>query len=486
MSTTGPTTATPPSVPTPTAELPLVIVGAGPIGLAAAAHARSRGLPTVVLEAGDSAGASILEWAHVRLFSAWSELVDPAAAKLLAPTGWVAPDPQGYPTGGDWVERYLAPLAAAVNATDEVDLRFGSRVIGVARFGRDRLVAADRERLPFTVHVEHADGSRTRLAAAAVIDASGTWTGPNPLGGDGYPAAGEVAHADRIDYGIPDFADLEVAARYAGKHVAVAGAGASAQNVLVGLGGLAKQHPGTRVTWLVRRPGTDDAFGGGDNDQLAERGALGVRAKDAVATGPVSVVTSFRTSDVSPDPDGTSGQLRLASFPDTVSGGGKVVGGVDEIIVVTGFAPDHTWLRQVQLDLDAELDAPAQLAGEIHPAWHSCGSVSPHGADRLRQPETGLYLAGMKSYGRAPSFLAMTGFEQVRSIVAEIAGDHEAAARVELVLPETGVCGGSGLFDGESTAESGGCCGQTAAEPDLIIIGGPAPARSAAPAGGCG
>ncbi len=82
MSTTGPTTATPPSVPTPTAELPLVIVGAGPIGLAAAAHAQSRGLPTVVLEAGDSAGASILEWAHVRLFSAWSELVDPAAAKL--------------------------------------------------------------------------------------------------------------------------------------------------------------------------------------------------------------------------------------------------------------------------------------------------------------------------------------------------------------------------------------------------------------------
>jgi hypothetical protein len=344
--------------------------------------------------------------------------------------------------------------------TDEVEIRFGSRVVGVARFGRDRVVAVDREGLPFSVHVAHADGTRTRFAAAAVIDASGTWTGPNPLGGDGYPAAGEVEHADRITYGIPDFADPAVAARYAGKLVAVAGSGASAQNVLVGLRGLADQHPGTRVTWLLRRPGVGDAFGGGDNDQLAERGALGLRARDAVVHGPVSVVTSFRTSDVTTDQGGKPGQLRLTSFPEVVGGVGKVIDGVDEIIVVTGFAPDHSWLRQVQLDLDAELDAPAQLAGEIHPAWHSCGSVSPHGADRLRQPDAGLYLAGMKSYGRAPSFLALTGFEQVRSIVAEVAGDHEAAARVELVLPETGVCHGSGLFDGELGEESGGgCCG---------------------------
>ncbi|HSF26366.1 MAG TPA: NAD(P)-binding domain-containing protein [Actinomycetes bacterium] len=446
---------------TPSADLPLVIVGAGPIGLAAAAYAQSRGLATIVLEAGPTAGASVREWGHVRLFSAWRELVDPAAAKLLAPTGWVAPDSDSYPTGTDWVEQYLAPLAGALADTDEVEIRYGHRVVGLARHGRDRLVAADREGLPFTVHVETSDGTRVRLNAAAVVDASGTWTGPNPLGGDGYPAAGEAEHANRIAYDIPDFTDLDVADRYAGKHVAVAGAGASAQNVLVGLSELAKAHPGTRVTWLVRRPGTDDAFGGGDNDQLEQRGALGERAKRAVADGPVTVVTSFRTSDVERSEDG---RLRLTSFADLGTGAspsaaGKVVDGVDEVIVVTGFRPDLSWLTQVQLDLDGELDAPAQLAGEIHPAWHSCGNVTPHGADRLRQPESGLYLAGMKSYGRAPSFLAMTGFEQVRSVVAEIAGDHEAAARVELVLPETGVCGGSGRFDGEPTAERGGCCG---------------------------
>lgn len=475
------TASTAHSVTAPTSDQPLVVVGAGPIGLAAAAYAQSRGVPAMVLEAGPAAGASVSEWAHVRLFSAWSELVDPAAEKLLAPTGWVAPDPQTYPTGGDWVAQYLAPLAAALDATDEVSVRYGCRVVGVARFGRDRLVAADRDGLPFTVHVEHPDGTRSRISAAAVIDASGTWTGPSPLGGDGYPAIGETEQSERITYGIPDFTRPAVAARYAGKHIAVAGAGASAQNVLVGLGVLAGQHPETRVSWLVRRPGTDEAFGGGDNDQLAERGALGLRAKEAVTNGPVSVVTSFRTSDVAATAEG---RLRLTSFPETVGGTGKVVDDVDEVIVVTGFAPDHSWLRQVQLDLDAELDAPSQLAGEIHPAWHSCGSVSPHGANRLRQPEAGLYLAGMKSYGRAPSFLAMTGFEQVRSIVAEVAGDHEAAARVELVLPETGVCGGSGLFDGEPAG--GGCCG-TSDEPELITLDAPASASvEGESSGSCG
>ncbi|MDF1603510.1 FAD-dependent oxidoreductase [Nocardioides sp. YIM 152315] len=479
---------------TPSPDLPLVVVGAGPIGLAAAAQAQSRGLPTVVLEAGDSAGASVRAWGHVRLFSPWRELIDPVAEELLAATGWTSPDPDGYPTGVEWVEQYLAPLAAALEATDEVEIRYGQRVVGVARYGRDRLVAADREQLPFTIHTQAPAGARTRLNSASLVDASGTWTHQNWLGGDGYPAAGENEHAERITYGIPDFTDPAVATRYAGKRVAVAGAGASAQNVLVGLGALAKEQLETRVIWLVRRPGTDDAFGGGDNDQLEQRGALGSSAKRAVTDGAVTVVTSFRTSDVELSEDG---RLRLTSFADLGAGDapsadGKVVDGVDEVIVVTGFRPDHSWLSQVQLDLDGELDAPTQLAGEIHPAWHSCGSVSPHGADRLRQPEPGLYLAGMKSYGRAPSFLAMTGFEQVRSIVAEIAGDQEAADRVELVLPDTGVCGGSGLFDGAPA--DGGCCG-TSAEPELITIGAPAGTSVAqvgpseetgAVAGGCG
>jgi len=447
-------------MPTVTTDHPLVIVGAGPIGLAAAAQAHSRGLPTLVLESGTGPGASIREWGHVRLFSAWSELVDPAAEALLTGTGWRRPDPATYPTGAEWVDAYLAPLAEALAASADVEVRYGHRVVGVAKQGRDRMVDSGREDAPFNVHVRSHEGTSV-LTAGAVIDASGTWYGANPLGADGLLAPGEAEHADRITYGIPDFTDPAIRARYAGKRVAVAGRGASAQNTLVGLTSLTKEADGTEIVWLLRRPGTDDAFGGGDNDQLEARGALGKRAQAAVEGGPVQVVTSFRTTEVTDDPGG-----RIA----IVDLDGRRVEGIDEVIVVTGFRPDLGWLSEVRLDLDPVLSAPTKLAPLIDPNVHSCGTVYPHGVAELAQPEQGLYLAGMKSYGRAPSFLALTGFEQTRSIVAAIDGDHDAAARVELVLPESGVCGGSGQFDGQPVeANGGGCCAPSG---DLLTIGG--------------
>ena len=415
-------------------------------------------MPTVVLEAGDGAGAAVLEWGHVRLFSPWSELVDPVAEKLLTESGWTGPEPGGYPTGAEWVEHYLRPLADLLADLPGVEVRYGHRVIGIARQGRDRLVAIGRDEVPFSVHVATPTG-REVVTAGAVIDASGTWATPNPLGGDGYPASGETEHADRILYGIPDLTRPEVVARFAGKHVVVAGRGASAQNTLVALARLAEQHPSTRVSWLVRRSDTSSAFGGGDNDELEQRGALGTRARQVVAEGPITTITGFRTARVEGD---HGGSLTLVSVD------GQSVADVDEVVVVTGFRPDHSWLSEVHLDLDGELSAPVALAPEIHPAHHSCGSVSPHGANLLRQPEGDLYLVGMKSYGRAPSFLTLTGYEQTRSVVAEIAGDREAAARVELALPDTGVCGGSGQFDEQANA---GCCGSPV-ESELLLVGG--------------
>lgn len=108
-------------------ELPVVVVGAGPAGLAAAAQLVGRGLPVLVLEAGSSAGTGVLQWHHVRLFSRWGELIDPAAEKLLAPTGWRSPDPDTYPLGAHWARQYLQPLADALG--DRV--RYGARVVGL-------------------------------------------------------------------------------------------------------------------------------------------------------------------------------------------------------------------------------------------------------------------------------------------------------------------------------------------------------------------
>jgi len=435
---------------------PVVIIGAGPIGLAAAAHAQSRGLETVLLEAGPTAGAAIREWGHVRLFSSWSELTDAAATALLDGAGWQAPAAETYPTGADWVDGYLQPLADALAATPEVDVRYGHRVVGVTRSGRDRLVDSGRDTEPLVLQVRTSDGVE-RITASAVVDASGTWGGPNPLGGDGLHALGEVEHADRISYRIPDVRSEAGRARYAGKHVVVAGTGASAQNVLVELATLGEDAPDTRVTWLVRRPTVGNAFGGGDNDQLEARGELGKSARRAAESRVVTPLTSFRASIVEAQPDG---RLRVIDF------GGQVVTDVDEIVAVTGFRPELAHLNEIRLDLDPVLQAPRELAPMIDPNIHSCGSVEPHGAKVLAQPEPGFYLVGMKSYGRAPSFLTLTGCEQARSVIAAIAGDHEAADRVELVLPETGVCGGSGVFD---ESEGGGCCAP--ATPELLTIG---------------
>lgn len=131
--------------------------------------------------------------------------------------------------------------------------------------------------------------------------------------------------------------------------------------------------------------------------------------------------------------------------------------------------PDLSFLNELRLGLDERLQALTELAPLIDPNQHSCGTVYPHGVNELSHPEKDVYLVGMKSYGRAPTFLAMTGYEQVRSIAAALAGDRDAAERVELTLPETGVCGGAGLFDEPDAAgESGGSC---CAAPAAITIG---------------
>ncbi|RSS15087.1 NAD(P)-binding domain-containing protein [Streptomyces sp. WAC08401] len=444
---------------------PVVVVGAGPVGLAAAAHLVERGIEPLVLEAGPSAATAVRDWAHVRLFSPWAEVTDPAAEKLLAPTGWTRPDGTTYPTGRDWAERYLQPLADALG--DKV--RYGATVTGVARAGRDRIVDSGRDEQPFTVHLETADGGEERITARAVIDASGTWSTPGPMGADGLPALGERKAVDRITHRVPDLTDPAVRARYAGRRTAVVGSGASAFTALALLADLAGEDADTHAVWILRRGIGDATYGGGEADQLPARGALGLRAKAAVEAGYASAVTGFRTEAVERDGD------RLV----LVAEDGRRSDPVDEVIALTGFRPDLSFLSELRLGLDERLQAPTALAPLIDPNVHSCGTVYPHGVKELSHPEQGVYLVGMKSYGRAPTFLALTGYEQVRSIAAALAGDHEAAERVELTLPETGVCGGAGLYEDPDTArndEPGGCC----TPPTTLQIGPTAPPTSGA------
>lgn len=424
-------------------ELPVVVIGAGPQGLAAAAHLVERDEKVIVVERGRGPAAAVSEWGHVRLFSAWPELTDAAARRLLAPTGWSEPA-SGYPTGAEWVSSYLAPLADLLG--DRV--RYETTVTGVARQGRDKVVDGGRKSLPFVVHTVDADGHESRLPARAVVDASGTWGLPNPAGADGFPALGEAVAADRISYRIPaDVSEL------AGSHVVVVGAGHSATHAVLRLSELARQAPGTRVTWLLRRGSAANVFGGGVGDELPERAALGSRARAAIDGGIVDLVTGFRVAEFRRRADGLT----------VVAEDGRDVAGVAHVFALTGFRPDTEMLRELRVDLDPALEAVSGIASEIDPNIHSCGSVGATGARELAQPEQGFFIVGAKSYGRAPTFLALTGFEQVRSVAAHLVGDHEAAGRRELVLPDTGVCGGAGDFDG--TASS--CC----AAPSVLQIG---------------
>jgi cation diffusion facilitator CzcD-associated flavoprotein CzcO len=406
------------------AKLPVAVIGAGPVGLAAAAHLVARGETPLVLEAGATAAASVLKWGHVRIFSPWRHNVDTAAAALLEGAGWARPPHDVCPTGDELVEHYLAPLAALPAIRPHVRLR--TRVLGVSRLGRDRTRTAGRADAPFVLRVE-ADGVQSDVLARAVIDASGTYESPNPLGGNGLPAIGEGALADRVFYGIPDVLRTH-RERYAGRHVLVVGNGHSAFNVLLDLATLAEQERGTRITWAVRRPSLDHVFGGGQKDQLEERGRLGLRMRALAAQGVIEIVTDFSISRLEAAPGGVvvhAGDRRL---------------GVDTVVAATGFRPDVAMLRELRLDLDPIVESPAILAPLIDPNVHSCGTVPPHGAAELRQPEEDFYVVGMKSYGRAPTFLMLTGYEQVRSVVAALTGDVAGARDVRLVLPETGVC----------------------------------------------
>jgi len=419
----------------------VAVVGAGPVGLAAAAHLLERGLTPIVIEAGDSVAPSVREWGHVQLFSPWEYNVDRAAERLLAKTGWNSPAPDQYPTGGELHERYLEPLATKTALAAHIHT--SSRVTDISRAGFDKLKSKGRAAAPFEIRYQNGQGPKL-VRADAVIDASGTWQSPNPAGANGLRAIGETRAAGRIAYGMPDVLGKD-RARYAGKTVAVLGAGHSAVGTLTDLARLAEQAPETRPVWLLRGNDPAKAFGGGANDKLAARGELGAAFAALVAAGRIQVEPEFRVSELTPN------GARLIVGTGAACCGRNVI--VDELVVATGFRPNLDFLRELRIALDPAIECPTALAPLIDPNEHSCGTVRPHGARELAQPESGFYFAGMKSYGRAPTFLMITGYEQVRSIAAELAGDHEAAERVELELPETGVCNRS------AASAANNCCG---------------------------
>jgi cation diffusion facilitator CzcD-associated flavoprotein CzcO len=421
------------------ATLPVAIIGAGPIGLAAAANLVERGIDFTVLEAGDEAASAIRLWGHTRLFSPWRHLIDPASRRLLeAAGGWDAPsDESAVPTGRELVDRYLAPLANLEALRPHI--RYGARVTAVTREGMDRTRTAGRTDTPFLLRLQTGDGDAEEIVARAVIDASGTYGSPNPLASSGLEPIGGADAADAIVHALPDVLGAD-RARFAGRHTTVVGAGHSAANTLIALTELAKAEPGTRVTWLIRNASAV-RVSSSPEDELADRAQLGSRVDQLVAADAIDKIDSFEISRLQPKGAG----VRLVG----TRRGEPATHATDLVVNATGFRPDLAMLREIRLQLDEIVEAPVRLAPLIDPNVHSCGTVAPHGFDELRHPEHGFFIVGMKSYGRAPTFLLATGYEQVRSVTAWLDGDMRSAAQVQLTLPATGVC---------STDVGGGSC----------------------------
>lgn len=477
------------AAPSPT--LPVAVIGAGPVGLAAAAHLRARDLEPIVFEAGPEPASAVSAWGHIRLFSPWRYDIDPAARALLERTGWTEPDLDHLPTGAELVADYLAPLAATPELRPRI--RTGSRVVAVSRDSLDRTRGRNRETTPFLVRVEDERGALTDHRVRAVIDASGTWSTPNPLGQAGLPAFGEDAArtAGSVTSPLPDVLGRD-REEFADRHVLVVGAGHSAANTLLALAELRAAAPCTRISWAIRSASPESVYGGEDRDGLPARGALGSRLRSLVDGGAIDLHTEFTITAL--DSNGL-----LTVHADTPAG--PVALDVDRVVPTTGFRPDLGMLREIRLDLDPVVEAPRELGPLIDPEFHSCGTVPPHGAALLAHPDPDFYIVGMKSYGRAPTFLMATGYEQVRSIAAALAGDRDAAERVELVLPETGVCsadlgtgvdadgGGAGCCapagssaPAPASADDGGCCAP-AADPCCSPSGSPRPVTLGIPTG---
>ena len=241
------------------------------------------------------------------------------------------------------------------------------------------------------------------------------------------------------------------------------GAGHSAANTLINLADLAKEEPGTRILWAIRGVSAAKVYGGGDLDGLPARGQLGARLRRLVEAGTIELHTGFGITSLAAD----GGSVSVSALD------GRTLA-ADVVVPCTGFRPDLDILRELRLNLDPAVEAPVKLGPLIDPEFHSCGTVPPHGARLLAHPDKDFYIVGMKSYGRAPTFLLATGYEQVRSVAAALAGDREAADTVQLALPETGVCSsdagtGRGVPATAAVESPSSCC----AAPEPVLVGIP-------------
>ncbi|UGY91232.1 hypothetical protein [Streptomyces gobiensis] len=396
----------------------VAILGAGPVGLDAALACADAGWPFTVYEASDTVAAHVRDWGHVRLFTPWDLNISRRMRTHLIAAGHPVPSGDDCPTGAELVARLLEPLAGLPALGGRI--RLGTRAVAVARTGllKHEQIASDaRAAAPFTLLLDTPDGEDT-AEAGLVLDCTGTYSHPNPLGDGGIPAPGERALAHRITRTLPPTDDP---GRWAGT-VLLIGAGKSAQTAARDLAAL----PGTRLVWAVRAP--DPHWGAVPDDTLPGRQEL-VETSQALTDGTNERVTVHTGTHIqSLRPDGDRVRVTLA----TAQGRQEIA--CDHVISLTGYTGDTGLYRQLQVHECYATGAPMNLsAALLAAAGGDCLAQPAPGIGQLRSPEKHFFVLGAKSYGRLNTFLLRTGYEQIDAVVAAYAPAEQPPAEVSAV-----------------------------------------------------
>jgi cation diffusion facilitator CzcD-associated flavoprotein CzcO len=320
--------------------------------------------------------------------------------------GWDPPEISHIPTGDELASDYLEPLASCPPIKDRLKLR--SRVRSVTKLHVDRSAQHERRSLPFELTVETPGKGKTQtFLARAIIDASGVLDTPRPMGVNGLPIDGEASCNGRITYGIPPLGDLATI----GARVLVLGSGHSAMQSVVALSMSERQR---QIVWALRRDKTCGFLCSASSDRFPARLVLQSEARRRIDSGHVRMLFGAIFTRVSK----TTSGIVVTSIDGTREE-------FDHIVVATGYRPDFAMVRELQTDFDPVYECSAGMRPVLDTAAGCCGAVPPHGEAELRHPETGFYVVGVRSFGRASSFLMLAGYEQVRTIAASLAGDTD-------------------------------------------------------------
>lgn len=404
----------------------LAVIGAGPVGLEAALAALDHGFDVHLFEQGE-VGSHPLGWGHVTMFTPWRMNVGPVSRGHLERAGWTMPDAETLPTGREYAERYLAPLAK-MPAFEKRIHRF-AQVVHVSRRGAikgDHPGKAARREHPFRLLVRDQGGRESFLHAFALLDASGVYHRPNWAGDGGIPARSELALAPQMTYHLSDVTGA-ARSRFAGRRTIVVGGGASGATTIAALATLADEVPGTGAVWATRAA-TGALLPEIAGDPLAARRDLFARAR-ALASGAHAAVSHVGGAVV----EGIEFNSATHRYRVALRLGEEThVEEVDEVVVHTGYGPDSSITRELQVEECYATLGPMKLSAALLAAagktGGDCLQAPATGPEALEHPEPDFYVIGNKSYGRTNTFLLDAGFRQVQQAVDALAQRTFAAA----------------------------------------------------------